>query len=220
MQRHAGRYMTFPTDITTKPSGTSRLKPLNIPDAEIDRILGECIAAINGQIAPPDGLLLTSTKITRLTARQAAAVLEGRRKPRAIPSIETITPTTPLRLDHVARLAFPDGSVGVSALRKEIARGNLRAERIAGKLFVTLAAIEDMRKRCAVQKAEPISCSASQDVPANADDGSSSTTPATADVKQAQAHLNRIAQRLKKPSPTTLPKSTSPNSAQVVPLKS
>ena len=58
MQRHAGRYMTFPTDITTKPSGTSRLKPLNIPDAEIDRILGECIAALNGQIAPPDGLLL------------------------------------------------------------------------------------------------------------------------------------------------------------------
>jgi len=198
-----------------------RLARLNIPDAEIDRILGECIAALNGQVTPsPDGFLLTSTKLTRVTARQAAAILESRRKPRVIPSIETITPTTPLRLDHIARLAFPDGSVGVSALRKEIARGNLRAERIAGKLFVTLAAIEDMRKRCAVQKAEPISCSASQDVPANTDDGSSSTTPAAADVKQAQAHLNRIAQRLKKSSPTTLPKSTSPNSAQVVPLKS
>jgi excisionase family DNA binding protein len=59
-----------------------RLARLNIPDAEIDRILGECIAALNGQIAPPDGLLLTPSQITRVTARQATAVLEGRKSRR------------------------------------------------------------------------------------------------------------------------------------------
>lgn len=35
-----------------------------------------------------------------------------------------------------------------SGLRKEAARGNLAIERMAGKDFVTLAAIEEMRERC------------------------------------------------------------------------
>jgi hypothetical protein len=74
----------------------------------------------------------------------------------AIPSLETITPTTPLRLDIAARLAFPDSSMDVSGLRGEINKGNLGAEKIAGKLYVTLAGIAEMRQRCAVSKAEAL----------------------------------------------------------------
>lgn len=43
----------------------------------------------------------------------------------------------------------------VSALRTEARRGRLVIERIAGKDFVTLEAIEEMRRQCRVQK-EPL----------------------------------------------------------------
>ena len=142
------------------------------------------------------------------------------RVPRRIPSPETITPTTPLRLDIAAQIAFPDGSVGVSGLRREIARGNLRAERIAGKIFVTLAAIQDMRTQCAVQKGQD-STSANRDDGAAKSGGSSSTaTPMDTRSRSAQAHLEAVAQRLKSSSRITSPKSTSPASAAVIPLKS
>lgn len=56
----------------------------------------------------------------------------------------------PLRLDKALELAFPAGGMTVSGLRRERDRGNLVVERIAGKDFVTLAAIEDMREKCRV----------------------------------------------------------------------
>lgn len=141
-------------------------------------------------------------------------------KRRNLPSPDTITPTTPLRLDVAARLAFPDGSIGVSGLRREIARGNLRAERIAGKIFVTLAAIEDMRTRCAVQKVPDSTCASRDDRVGNGDGSSSIPVPTEAASKSAQAHLQAIVEQLKKPSLTTSQKSTSQTSAQVVPIKS
>jgi hypothetical protein len=49
--------------------------------------------------------------------------------------------TTPLRLDVVA-LAFPDGSMGASGLRREAAKGRLAVEHFAGKDYPTLQAIE------------------------------------------------------------------------------
>jgi hypothetical protein len=73
------------------------------------------------------------------------------RKP-IVPSPETITPTTPLRLDIAAQIAFPDGSVTARALRTEAVRGNLDIETIANKQFTTLQAIEDMRKKCRVNQ--------------------------------------------------------------------
>jgi hypothetical protein len=69
----------------------------------------------------------------------------------SIPPPEKITPDTPLRLEIAAALAFPDGSMTASGLRREGARGRLAIERIAGKDYTTLANIERMRELCRVQ---------------------------------------------------------------------
>jgi hypothetical protein len=61
-----------------------------------------------------------------------------------------ITPNDPIRLSTAASLAFPDGSMTSSGLRKEALRGRLIIERIAGKDFTTLAHIERMRELCRV----------------------------------------------------------------------
>ena len=65
-----------------------------------------------------------------------------------LPALEAVSANAPLRLDVAARLAFPDGSMTASGLRREAARGNLVLERIAGKDFTTLEAIDEMRKLC------------------------------------------------------------------------
>src|SRR5262245_28297804 len=62
----------------------------------------------------------------------------------------TVAPDQPLRLSTAAALAFPDGSMTASGLRREAARGRLAIERIAGKDFTTLAAITEMREKCRV----------------------------------------------------------------------
>lgn len=64
-------------------------------------------------------------------------------------------PDAPLRLSIAAKLAFPDGSMTASGLRREAARGRLRIERIANKDFVTLAEIKRMRELCRVPAREP-----------------------------------------------------------------
>ncbi len=62
------------------------------------------------------------------------------------------SPDTPLRLDVAVREAFPAGGMTVSGLRKEIAKGRLEVELIAGKQFTTLLAIARMRELCRVSK--------------------------------------------------------------------
>ena len=69
--------------------------------------------------------------------------------------LEHISETAPLRLSTAARLAFPDGSMSASGLRKEAAKGRLTIERIAGKDFVTLAAIQSMRNLCQIRRRAP-----------------------------------------------------------------
>jgi hypothetical protein len=54
---------------------------------------------------------------------------------------EDVAPDAPLRLDTAAALAFPDGSMTASGLRREAARGRLVIYRVAGKDYTTLAAI-------------------------------------------------------------------------------
>ena len=54
----------------------------------------------------------------------------------------------PVRLARAVEIAFPHGGMTVSGLRKEAAKGRLIIERIAGKDFVTLAAISAMRAEC------------------------------------------------------------------------
>src|SRR5580704_15104992 len=72
-----------------------------------------------------------------------------------LPPIEAIGRETPLRLSVAAALAFPDGSMTASGLRRERARGRLVVERIAGKDYTTLANIERMRELCRVQAEAP-----------------------------------------------------------------
>ncbi|WP_245447491.1 excisionase [Methylobacterium sp. 17Sr1-1] len=59
-----------------------------------------------------------------------------------------ISDDAPLRLADAARLAFPAGGMTAASLRREAAKGRLTIERIAGKDFTTLAAIERMRELC------------------------------------------------------------------------
>jgi hypothetical protein len=121
-----------------------------------------------------------------------------RERRRVIPSPESITPTTPLRLDIAAQIAFPDGTMGVSGLRTEINNGNLAAEKIAGRLYVTLAAIDNMRKLCAVTPKARDSSSETRDERASPTAGSSPTAMPTENESSArQAHLRQVAQRLR-----------------------
>src|SRR5437764_3717708 len=69
-----------------------------------------------------------------------------------------LTSNAPIRLSLAAKLAFPDGSMTASGLRREAARGRLTIERIAGKDFTTLDEIKRMRELCRVQVKE-LDCS-------------------------------------------------------------
>ena len=69
----------------------------------------------------------------------------------SVPPRDEVEPTTPLRLGVAATLAFPDGSMTASGLKREAARGRLVVERIAGKYYTSLANIERMRELCRVE---------------------------------------------------------------------
>ncbi|MET4229845.1 hypothetical protein ABIB83_004613 [Bradyrhizobium sp. I1.8.5] len=64
------------------------------------------------------------------------------------------TDDIPRRLSVIARLAFPDGGMTASSLRREAERGRLAIERIAGKDFTSFQAIAEMRKACRVDRKE------------------------------------------------------------------
>lgn len=103
-----------------------------------------------------------------------------------------VKPDTPLRLNIAAGLAFPDGSMTASGLRRESARGRLVIERIAGKDYTTLANIERMRELCRVEVRVP--GSTSESAVDGAPNGASSTTAA----KSAQVRVKMISERLKR----------------------
>ena len=141
---------------------------------------------------------------------------------RTIPSRDQVTDTQPLRLDVAAALAFPDGSMGASGLRREAEKGRLAIERIAGKDYTTLRAIEEMRRICRVPPKEP-ACGSSlknathQEASASGQYGSS----ATARAKSALDALLATAKAPSKPSRPTSPGNTKPRAtAAVIPLKS
>jgi hypothetical protein len=66
-------------------------------------------------------------------------------------ALNNIDPNAPLRLKDAIKIAFPLGGMTVSGLRREINRGRLSYETIAGKQFVTLRSIEEMRTTCRVE---------------------------------------------------------------------
>jgi hypothetical protein len=67
----------------------------------------------------------------------------------------TIDENAPVRLEDIIPIAFPAGGITLAGLRKEVARGNLAVEKIAGKLFTTLADIKRMREKCRVKEKDP-----------------------------------------------------------------
>jgi hypothetical protein len=70
---------------------------------------------------------------------------------RDVESLQEVPPDAPLRLGIAAALAYPDGSMTTSGLRKEAGRGRLAIERVAGKDYTTLRAIAEMRKKCLLE---------------------------------------------------------------------
>lgn len=64
----------------------------------------------------------------------------------------TIDENAPVRLEDIIPIAFPAGGITLAGLRKEVARGNLAVEKIAGKLFTTLGDIKRMREKCRVKE--------------------------------------------------------------------
>lgn len=108
-----------------------------------------------------------------------------------LPPPETITPTTPLRLDVAAHLGFPGGSMTEASLRRLVVAKKLAHEKIAGKYWVTLAAIEEMRTTCRVPAKAP-ELSSKNPATADSEPGSSETDsgPSALDA------MNAIAQEL------------------------
>ena len=83
----------------------------------------------------------------------------SRRAPRDLPKLDMISPDTPLRLAVAAALAYPDGSMTDSGLRREVEKGRLVIERVAGKDYTTLGHINRMRELCRLEaKARASTC--------------------------------------------------------------
>jgi hypothetical protein len=137
-----------------------------------------------------------------------------RRKPLAIPP--NVEASTPLRLEIAARLAFPDGSLSVAALRRLAADGLLTIIAVRGKHFTTLADIEEMKTKCRVQAKDPGS---SYRRP-KTDNGSGSS--ATASARSALDALRATAKVLRESLPPTSPQSTTQEQAEavVIPMRS
>lgn len=145
-------------------------------------------------------------------------------KPPALPPREQIAPTTPLRLSVAAALAYPDGSMTVSGLRKEAKRGRLVIERTAGKDYTTLVDIERMRGLCRKPLRDHASgCAANGAI----DQGTSLTPPfgssvTMGDIQKARDAALTIVAGLSNSSLSTSQPSTSPRQpkASVTPIKS
>jgi hypothetical protein len=127
---------------------------------------------------------------------------------------DQVSETAPLRLEKAVAIAFPHGGITVSGLRREIDRGRLTCEKIAGKQFVTLQAINEMRAKCRVEPKGPASiCASATDVRPF---GLSSTER----MKSAQVACQMTAEALKKRSPNTSPESIDPTGEVVTLQKS
>jgi hypothetical protein len=116
----------------------------------------------------------------------------------------------PLRLAVAAKVAFPDGSMTASGLRREAKRGRLVVERIAGKDYTTLDAIQEMRRLCRVE-AKGRACGSNRLERENGAEysstpsGSSGTGTSSGALVQARAKLRRLKGPLQLPQPKGCP---------------
>ena len=131
-------------------------------------------------------------------------------RPESLPSLHEIAEDTPLRLNVAAALAYPDGSMTASGLRREAARGRLVIERTAGKDYTTLGAIRTMRDLCRLEARGRGYGSGER---AATEGPGRRTTPCgsseTETIKRAQAAARMIVQELKGHSPNISTGSTS-----------
>jgi len=139
-----------------------------------------------------------------------------------MPARSEVGDDTPLRLAVAAALAYPDGSMTASGLRREAARGRLVIERTAGKDYTTLAAIEKMRALCRVQgKALACGSDPRSGTPTARSKSGRSGSSEMGRAKSARTALQKIARapsvRLASTSPTNTSQTVP---AAVIPLKS
>lgn len=111
-----------------------------------------------------------------------------------------ITDQTPLRLERALEVAFPEGGMTVSGLRKERDRGTLVVVMIAGKEFTTLADIREMMTRCRErQKDQGSTPSRNGGTPRRAKSSSNpSGSYETDQLSAARASALQIAERLQR----------------------
>jgi hypothetical protein len=76
----------------------------------------------------------------------------SRRTRNNIPDRTAVSDDDPLLLSVAAVLAFPDGSMTVTVLRRERDAGRLAVERIGNRDYTTLAAIREMREKCLLDR--------------------------------------------------------------------
>ena len=112
----------------------------------------------------------------------------------ARPRPEEWGPDELMTLGEAVAVFWPAGPLTVSSLRTEIRAGRLTAEFIAGKFFVTPAAIRDMRRRCRAHQKAPVSSCASAGA---VRPSSSSSIPAGLRSAQAAA-LESVQERRKR----------------------
>jgi hypothetical protein len=139
-----------------------------------------------------------------------------------MPAVDQISRDTPLRLNIAAALAYPDGSMTPSGLRREAARGRLVIERTAGKDYTTLGAIEHMRELCRLEARERGCGSGKRAVTEKLGNHTTQCgSSAMENIQRAQAAARMIVKELKERSPSTSTESTSPKrrQARVIPLK-
>src|ERR1017187_3144919 len=133
-----------------------------------------------------------------------------------LPSWDEVKPDTPLRLSVAAAVAFPDGTMTASGLRKEAARGRLVIERIAGKDYTTLANIERMRELCRVQ-IKGLDCGFVQknEMQTGRSESARSGSSEMDRARLARGALHKIARAPKGRSANTLLTSTNPAASEV-----
>jgi hypothetical protein len=112
--------------------------------------------------------------------------------------VSELLDTDPITLTEACRVVLR-GVVTVNALRAEIKRGNLAAEKIGKNLFTTPAAIREMRDKCRVKPNLPASTSERTTEP-----GLSATEEKTSELAALKASVTA----LKRGSLSTLRKST------------
>ena len=128
-----------------------------------------------------------------------------------LPPRDQIADDAPLRLDVAAALAYPDGSMTASGLRREAARGRLVIERTAGKDYTTLRNIEHMRDLCRVEAGGRVSgCAELNTIGLGNSHTPRCGSSKTVNIGKARDAALMIVEGLSQHSPPTSPTSISP----------